>query len=273
MSNVLGIDVGGTKIFAGRYSEDLTLEAETKIPTEAAKGQSIVLQQLLTAIETVRNDDTTAIGLAWAGFVNSDTGKIIKAPNIPALNGFNIVEFLNEKTGLTCQLENDARCFALGEYQALKPAPKVCLGLILGTGVGSGLIINGQIFHGASGSAGEVGHITIHQDEIEAQVAAPALKAQFAVDRLSQLDRMTASDIDVPLSALISWLETLLLAYDPDHIVIGGGAGIHFWAHYHSEITDLLNKKIAQYPIQFELHFSQRKNAGAEGAAWLAING
>lgn len=273
MSNVLGLDVGGTKIFAGRYGEDLTLEAETKVPTHADQEQAMILQQLLTAIEAVRNEETKAIGLAWAGFVNPETGKILNAPNIPALNGFNVAEFLTEKTGLPCQLENDARCFALGEYLALKPAPKVCLGLILGTGVGSGLIINGQIFHGASGSAGEVGHITINQAEIEAQVAAPALKTQFAVSQLTDLDRLSVTDIDVPLQALVCWLETLLLAYDPDRIVIGGGAGVHFWAHYKSEIIELLNKKVDQYPIKFELHFSERKNAGAEGAAWLAING
>lgn len=272
--NVIGLDIGGTKIFAGKYDADLNLLDSVTIPTEAHTTQDQVLRNILTAINTVQDSDTKAIGIAWAGFVDSLKGKIIKAPNISVLDGFFLASFITEKTKLPCQLENDARCFALGEYQACTPKPKVCLGLIIGTGVGSGLIINGKTFTGANFSAGEIGHMITGETEIEDLIAGPGLQKYFEVNRLSELDLNTVSPkkIQPRIDDLTTWLYGLLLAYDPDQIIIGGGAGLHFWHHFIDEITKKLNKKVEQYPMQFDIKFSERKNAGAEGAALLGLN-
>jgi len=271
--NVIGLDIGATKIFAGKYSSNLELLSEITIPTDAHTSQDQVLHNILTAINTVKDSDTKSIGIAWAGFVDSEQGKVIKAPNIPVLNGFRLTDYVTGQTSLPCVLENDARCFALGEYQACTPKPKVCLGLIIGTGVGSGLIINGEVFTGANFSAGEIGHILVGDTEIEDLIAGPGLQKYFNVERLSalDLDTVTPEKLQSRIDALTDWLYGLLLAYDPDKIIIGGGAGLHFWHHFIDQINNTLNKKIKQSPIRFNLKFSTQKKAGAEGAALLAL--
>jgi len=267
--NTIGLDVGGTKIFAGRYSADLQLEAETKIPTEADKSVDVILQNLLKAIAAVRDESTQAIGIAWAGFVKD--GHIMESPNIAPLSGFALKAFLEKETGLPCRLENDARCFAFGEFIA-QSTHTHCLGLIIGTGVGGGMIVNGKIMTGTNNTAGEVGHIRINGQSIEHQIAGPGLQKIFGVQRLSDLTAADYTDKQLAplLEAITDWLHGLLLTMDPGLVVIGGGAGIHFWKQHQSVIEELLNKKIDQKPVHFELAFSERKNAGGEGAAKLA---
>ncbi len=267
--NIVSLDVGGTKIFAGRYNQNLELLASEKRKTQTKAGQETVLENLLQAIEAVRDEATVAIGIAWAGFVNPQTGVINKAPNISVLNEFALTDFITAQTGLPCWLENDARCFAFGEWQALEPRPKVCLGIILGTGVGSGLIINGQIFHGAHQAAGEIGHMHIDAQEVESIVAGPGLQARFGVERLSELPALKPQQLNPVLDAITDWLTSIMLAYDPDQIVFGGGAAQYFWRQYEFQIIESLNKKIEQYPQTTNLKFSDQVNAGGKGMAAL----
>ena len=103
------------------------------------------------------------------------------------------MKYITEQTGLKCVLENDARCFALGAYETLPAKPKMFLGIIIGTGVGGGVVIDGKISQGENFSAGEIGHIEVNGQEIEAQIAGPALQKYFNVTRLSLLDRSTIS--------------------------------------------------------------------------------
>ena len=270
--SVIGLDVGGTKIFAGRYeSAQLIKTDDCEIPTEAAAGKDTILGNLITAINQVKTSNTTAIGISWAGFVNNETGTINNAPNISALNGFNLTQYITQQTGLTCLLENDARCFALGAYENLPEKPKVFLGIIIGTGVGGGLINHGKIFQGENHAAGEVGHILINGQEIEAQIAGPALEKKFGVTRLSQLDRSTLTDDQIQkiINPLIDWLTILCFAYNPGIISIGGGAGQHFWRHYQSQVTQQLSMALGNFPCQTKIVFADHENAGAQGAAAL----
>lgn len=275
--NTLGIDIGGTKIFVGRYNQDLELEAETKVPTCADKTAKHTLANLLKAIEEVKNQDTHSAGIAWAGFVDVAHGSVVKAPNVPSLDGFGLCHFLTEHTHLPTIIENDARAFAYGARAQLVPESEMCLGIIIGTGVGSGIITNGNIIYGAHGYAGEMGHQVLQQKRVEAWLAGPGLKAALGVapetrfsDLLPQRKEALLPQLEEPLSIFAQWLRNTVLAFDPDHIIIGGGTARYFWQHYHDEILARTKAQLQGYPNQFKLHFYNGDNAGALGAAALS---
>lgn len=270
MSHVIGLDIGGTKIFAGLYDADLNLVAEATEPTTADQDQTVTLENITKAIQAVRTEDTKAIGISWAGFVESSTGTILKAPNIPSLDGFGITDYITQQTGLPAYLENDARLFALAE-SAQYDHPSSFLGLIIGTGVGGGIIQDGTVVTGANNAAGEVGHMIINGTEIEAIIAGPGMETSLGVDRLSGADIGQHNDtIEEALGSLCTWLANLVLAFDPHQVVIGGGAGVHFWSKFQVEIQTKTNEQLSAYPVLLNLAFSELKNAGAQGAAVLA---
>ncbi len=275
--NTLGVDIGGTKIYVGRYNQKLELEADTTVPTQADKSQEQTLSNLLKAIHQVKNKETQSLGIAWAGFVDVKKGQIIKAPNVPHLDGFHLCDYIKEKTGLTTFIENDARAFALGAYRSLAPESKVCLGLIIGTGVGSGIIHKGEIFYGAHGYAGEVGHLVLQQKEVEAWLAGPGLKNQLGLgdeakfsEILPHKKQSLLPHLETPLSVFAQWLSGLVLSFDPDHIIIGGGAARYFWQHFEAEIKTRTQAQLQNYPHDFEIQFFNQNNAGAAGAAALS---
>ena len=272
LSNVIGLDIGGTKIFAGRYNNLSHLEVEAQEPTLADQPQQATLENILQTIEAVRNENTKAIGISWAGFVDSSTGTILKAPNIPSLDGFYLTQYITQHTGLPAYLENDARLFAYAESHK-HHHPPVFLGIIIGTGVGSGIILNGEILHGFNNAAGEIGHTLLHGQTIESIIAGPSLEAKLDVEQLSKADIKThAPLIKMAQKDLCDWLANLVLTFDPSHIVIGGGAGIHFWSQFKDEISQQTNERLKDFPVSLNLSFSKLKNAGAQGAATLAWN-
>lgn len=275
--NTLGVDIGGTKIYVGRYNTAFKLEAETTITTAADKPKEVTLNHLLEAIETVKNQDTQSIGISWAGFVNTQTGYIIKAPNVPYLDGFPITDFIQQKTGLPTCIENDARAFTYGARLCVAPTAKMCLGLIIGTGVGGGLVQMGEIIHGAHGYAGEVGHLILQQKEVEVWLAGPGLKNQLGFkadinfsDILPRKKQSLLPLIETNLSVFAQWLSTLVLSFDPDIIIIGGGTARYFWQHFEKEINQRTQAQLQNYPHHFKIHFYKKNNAGSAGAAALS---
>lgn len=275
--NTLGIDIGGTKIYVARYNKDLKVETETRIPTEADKTRKHTLSNLLKAINEVKTDETKSIGVAWAGFVDTENGQIIKAPNVPHLDGFRLCDYVTQQTGLKCIIENDARAFAYGAKTVVAPESKLCLGLIIGTGVGSGIIYHDKIFYGAHGYAGEVGHMIMQQKEVEAWLAGPGLKTQLGLSAdtkfsavLPDKKQALAPQVEPALSVFSQWLSALVLSLNPDQIIIGGGTGIHFWQHFESEILTRTHAQLQNYPHDFKLNFYNESNAGAAGVAALS---
>lgn len=275
--NTLGIDIGGTKIYVGRYNQQLEIEAETRIPTEADKARKHTLSNLLKAINEVKNDQTQSIGIAWAGFVDIKHGKVIKAPNVPHLDNFRLCDYIMERTGLKCIIENDARAFAYGAKIKVVPQSQLCLGLIIGTGVGGGIIYNHEIFYGAHGYAGEVGHMIMQQKEVEAWLAGPGLKNQLGLGAetnfstiLPQKKQALTPQIENALSVFSQWLSALVLSLNPDKVIIGGGTGIHFWQYFKAEILARTEAQLQTYPHEFDLLFYDDSNAGAAGAAALS---
>lgn len=155
---VIGIDLGGSKIDAALV-KDGKIIARKKVKTLADKGEKGVVEQLFSAID-VLGSRFSAIGIGSPGPLDLKKGLLVNPPNLPFRN-FPLVRMVKKRYGVPVKLDNDANCFALGEALYGKGRGyRFVVGIILGTGVGGGFVVDGKIFHGR-GNAAEFGHICI----------------------------------------------------------------------------------------------------------------
>lgn len=268
VQNFLGIDIGGTKIFAVRMSASGKIEQEYKIPTEAAESQERVLKNIAFAVEKVRTSQTIGIGFSWAGFVDAQKGIVHHAPNISGFSNFALQKWAEKTFHLPIQIENDARLFALAHYKKYNISN--LLGIVLGTGVGSGAIVDGHLLRGSQNFAGEVGHMKFSGIEIEDQLSGPALKKFLGRDSLRG-EKITLSQIEPVLDIFADWLHSLLFAYNPENIFLGGGVGTHIYTDFLADLGAKLHERIKahDYPLKCEIVVSDFPDASAVGAAEL----
>jgi glucokinase len=161
---LLGIDIGGTNIKYGVVQKDLDNKIiyTNSIRTEVAKGKEFVVGKIASIIERCKKDyDIKTIGIGVPGLVDYKRGIVLESPNFPDWRDVNLQDELKD-VNLPVFIDNDANCFALGEYIFRKGEEiNNLIGITLGTGIGGGLILNGEIYHGSYGFAAEIGHIKI----------------------------------------------------------------------------------------------------------------
>ena len=159
---VIGVDIGGTNTRAALVSvERLVVVREESFPTRSAGRPEEFIRRLAEAIAAL-DERPQAVGMGMAGLVAPASGTILYSPNLPGWRDVPLAPALSRLVGLPVALNNDANMAALGEQRAGAAkglADVVCL--TLGTGVGGGLILGGRLYRGATGQAGEVGHVTV----------------------------------------------------------------------------------------------------------------
>lgn len=242
----IGLDVGGTKIAGGLVRNGKVSHAVT-VPTEANRGANAVLANIRKVIAVFDTPQVAAVGIGITGEVNTATGELVAAHNLPkGLQHFPLAKRLAKAIGKPVSLENDARCLTLGEaiYGAGRRYDLV-LGVTLGTGVGGGIVAGGRIVRGRNGTAGEIGHMTVvdhglpcscgQRGHLEAYASGPGLAHLYAelsgkrvdpreVDtRLAKRDPAAKKAYAMFAEALAVGLANLITVLNPDVIVIGGG--------------------------------------------------
>ena len=167
----IGIDLGGTNTRIALVNREGQITVSEEFPTQSDQPGKIIVHAISEQIETIlvkvscHRNEIQGIGLASAGFLSPQEGFIYFSPNLPTLSNFPIVKLLEEDTGLMTILENDANAAAIGEHW-LGAGKNInnFIFITLGTGLGSGIILNGEIWHGTQGFAGEFGHTTLFPD-------------------------------------------------------------------------------------------------------------
>ncbi|RQM66020.1 ROK family protein [Aeromonas hydrophila] len=255
MSNRLldwGIDLGGTKCECVVLEGDEVL-LRHRIPTERAGGYDHMIGQIAKLVAECADkigQRPTLIGMGTPGARDPQTG-LMKNCNTTELNGKPFKEDLERRLGVPVLIANDANCFALAEthlgaVRQHHPDAKVVFGIIMGTGVGSGIVINGRILNGHHGIAGEWGHNVLSPDGpecycgkrgcVETFISGPALEAWYEAKAkrhlsLAKIVAATAHDhvakltIDRLHLLFGQALANVVNILDPDVIVIGGGVG------------------------------------------------
>lgn len=167
----VGIDIGGTKIVGGVLDTTARVLARYIVRSHAGRPPQEVIEAIVEATEAVltqaglKPDDVTGIGVGFAGHVNGAKGWILTSSNLPAWDNHPLRDLLQERLGVPVILENDANCAAWAEYcvGAGKGSRHMCYATF-STGFGIGIIIDGQLYTGATGTAGELGHTVVDPD-------------------------------------------------------------------------------------------------------------
>ncbi|MFQ5797215.1 MAG: ROK family protein [Bacteroidota bacterium] len=163
---VIGIDLGGTSVKAGVVRANGEILYQVKLPTLADKGPLVVRRQIVQAVEDLLHrypgEKIAGIGIGTPGMVSLDGESVKAPPNFADWHDYRLKEAIQSSVGLPVELENDANAAAIGEARfGAGRGRKNFVFVIWGTGVGGGIIADGQIFRGAHGGAGEIGHTTI----------------------------------------------------------------------------------------------------------------
>ncbi len=163
---VIGLDIGGTNMRGALIDGDEEQVDELKIPSEASRGIEKLIGNLVEFIDKIRRGrEIYGVGIGIPGIIDSTTGVITAAPNIKNVHNYPIRDVLREKLGGNIRLvvENDANMVGLGEWRkgAGKDVDSMIM-MTIGTGLGGGLILGGELWSGAHGMGGEIGHMTIN---------------------------------------------------------------------------------------------------------------
>ncbi|MDR1675081.1 MAG: ROK family protein, partial [Tannerella sp.] len=165
--NVLGIDIGGTKIAVIYAKEKDGIELVDKVTFPTAQVDDTIdgifsrLRELMYR-HSLNEENTHAIGISCGGPLSSERGRVMSPPNLPGWDDIPIVDLVKERFHIPCALQNDANACALAEWKfGAGRGTKNMVFLTFGTGMGAGLILNGQLYSGANDNAGEVGHVRL----------------------------------------------------------------------------------------------------------------
>lgn len=300
----VGVDLGGTHVRAGLVDASGRIHRLAVSSSHAYEGRDRVLEAIRDVIRKVMDKRVAGIGIGVPGHVHVKEGKIMALHNIPAFRGIPLKKILEKTFRKPVRANNDAKCFALAEarFGHGKGAKRVA-GLILGTGCGCGVVIDGRLFDGRDNLAGELGmihyratlledyvtgrFITHRAEELKLPDTAPEAVARYArgkhpltkaeTVRLGQRDLLRPQDVQKRAKKIfdelgyhVGYLVSLIIcAYNPDIIILGGGVSKShalFWQSMKQSLD--LNVEYgatANTPIAI----STLDDAGVRGAASL----
>ena len=162
----IGVDIGGSNMGAGLFTKDRKLVATAKVKSKAKESSEIIINQLFKVIDRLRRqipegEKLLGIGIGVAGIIDKKTSVMHVAANMN-LDNVNLKKVLEDKYCVLAKIENDVNVGTIGEWKyGAGRGHKDVVGVFVGTGIGGGLIINGQLYTGNSGLAGEIGHTAI----------------------------------------------------------------------------------------------------------------
>lgn len=167
----IGIDVGGTNIKIGLFDPELRLISKTSITTDADMGPDIVINNMARTVEELISkaglalEDIVAVGIGTPGPAKYSEGIIIRSTNMPKFKNVPICKMLNEKLGAPVVFDNDANVACWGEYTVgAGKGVKDIVFFTLGTGIGGGIVSDGELVHGCDENGAELGHMIIYPD-------------------------------------------------------------------------------------------------------------
>lgn len=279
-----GIDVGGTTCKIGFFETNGKLIDKWEIKTNTENNGAAILSDIAQAVdnklaqEGISKDDVQGVGIGVPGPVKSN-GVVNRCVNL-GWGIVNVEEELGNLTGLKVKAGNDANVAALGEmWQGAAKGCKDVIMVTLGTGVGGGIIVDGKVVAGFNGAGGEIGHITVNHDEIEAcncgqygcleqytsatgivRVAKrklaktndetslrnfPELTAKDVFDEVKSGDAVALGLVDEVCGILGSTLSNIACVVDPEVVVIGGGV---------SKAGSILIESIQKHFVETSFH-------------------
>lgn len=309
---VIAADLGGTNLRAATIDRQGQVHERTKQHTPKAEKASEIVRAIVAAARECesrsvdRGAKVRAVSVVVPGTVQVENGVVMKAPNVPCLDGFRLAAALQSELEWPAVLENDANAAAVGEmWKGAGRGRKTILMVTLGTGVGGGIILDGKLWRGIDGSAGEIGHIGVEpfggvactcgsRGCLEVYASATAIvrmtreaRPRYPNSPLHMSEELTAagvykSGLDGDELALEVFrrmgiylgvgLASLINVFNPEMIVIGGGAA-DGWDLFIPHVKEQVTERAFPIPARrAEIVRAERgDDAGILGAAYIAF--
>ncbi len=252
----LGVEIGGTKLQLVTGDGELNIIEKLRYNIDKEKGSPGIQAQLKEGIEKLLQDfDIKAAGIGFGGPINFKTGRILTSHQISGWNDFNLITFVSGITGTPVFADNDANVACLGE--AVKGAGKTLnkvFYITLGSGVGGGMVINKQIYHGAAGGEVEIGHVRLDKagTTVESRCSGWAVdktirslisqhpessltesagnqtsgEAKFLKEALESKDALAEEILNDFSDNLAFGLSHVIHLFHPEILIIGGGLSL-----------------------------------------------
>ncbi|MBO7578976.1 MAG: ROK family protein [Prevotella sp.] len=230
----IGIDLGGTNMRVG-LTDGATLVNSVIEPCPSKEAEEVVVNQLKRQIAQLMSEDVTSIGVGVPSVVDSQQGIVYNVANIPSWKEVHLKEILEKEFGVPVAVNNDANCFALGVWKYGEgKGTKDMVGLTMGTGIGSGIIIDGKLYNGVNTGAGEIGSLPFKDADYEFYCSSRFFSELHGDTGANFGKRAQAGDAE----AVAVWKEfgenvgelikAVLFTYAPEAIIIGGGIASAF---------------------------------------------
>lgn len=312
---VLGVDIGGTKIAAGLVNGEGRILKQTRKPMVATGSAQAGLDAVISAIDEMAamaapEGGFESIGICAPGPLDPHSGMILNPPNLPCWRNFPLAAKIREKYKQTVHVDKDANAAALAEtrWGAARGYHYVFY-ITLGTGIGTGLVLDGKVYRGNRGAAGEGGHMTIDPHGpicacgkpgcIEILAAGPAIGARarakiatepsrgqkilelakgnvqaVASEQLAQAyalgDPLAREILEETIRLLAAWLSNIVDLLDPDILVVGGGVSLMLQPLYADLKAGLVRLSVNPYAAEIPLAQAHYgADAGIAGGAAL----
>ncbi len=275
LGNVIGVDVGGTKMRAGRVENNQIVESVT-CDTPSQGTEEEVVEKLIHLIRKCINKDTKSIGIGVPSVVDTKNGIVYDVYNIPSWKEVALRDIIFKSFNIPVYINNDSNCFVVGEkIFGIGQSHQNIVGMTLGTGLGLGLIMNNKLYEGRNCGAGEFGMIPYLDDCYESYCSGRFFSALMNVNaKETHESALTGNAKSLQLynefgKHVGSVIKSILYAYDPNIIIIGGSLSMPFNLYKESmykEMEDFPYKKTLE---SLKIETSEIADSAIFGAAAL----
>jgi glucokinase len=276
---IIGVDLGGTNMRAALIQGNRIVHLNTKLVNKCGSADDI-FNDLISIIENVIDDETAGIGVGVPSIVDVEKGIVYNVANIPSWEEVHIKERLEKHFNIPVYVNNDANCFAAGEkFYGKGINYNSFVGLIVGTGLGAGLVINNKLYEGSNCGAGEFGCINyINNNNYEYYCSGQFFTNVHKVSAYETYQKAYAGDKEALKifnefgEHLGNAIQMILYAYDPECIVLGGSVSKsfdYFKAGLYKSLDSFLFKKTIK---SLKIEVSELDNIAIYGAAALYFN-
>ena len=277
-AKVIGIDLGATNIRAGLVHGSVINKIQSKRINSAGSVDD-VLADFYLLIDMLIDQDVVAIGIGVPSVVDSEKGIVYDVQHIPSWKEVSLKEILEAKYKIPVFVNNDANCFALGEYHFGKGKGKEnMIGLTIGTGLGAGAIVHKHLFAGPNCGVGEFGMVDYLDQNYEYYASGQYFSNVHHVPGEEVFERANAGDaIAIQYYAELGThfgnaIKLIMYTYDASFIILGGSVR-HAYAYFQKTMWERIQTFAYTRSVQnLKIELSELENAGILGAAGLYLD-
>jgi glucokinase len=275
---VIGIDLGATNIRAGLVQGDVIANIQSK-RINSAGSVEVVLADFYALIELLIDQDVVAIGVGVPSVVNLEKGIVYDVQHIPSWKEVHLKEILEAKYQIPVFVNNDANCFALGEYYFGKGNGKEnIIGLTIGTGLGAGAIVNKHLFAGPNCGVGEFGMVDYLEHNYEYYASGQFFSNVYQLNGEEVFERVKKGDQQAQQyyaelgTHLGNAIKLIMYTYDASYIVFGGSVR-HAYPYFQKTMWERIHTFAYSHSVaNLKIELSELENAGILGAAGLYLD-